>query len=57
MINKKISVLMSYFNAEKYLEKSIKSILEQSYTYIELITLNDGSTDNSHNIINKFSDK
>lgn len=57
MINKKISVLMSYFNAEKYLEKSIKSILEQSYSYIELITLNDGSTDNSHNIINKFSDK
>ena len=48
---------MSFFNTEKYLEESIKSILEQSYPNIELITLNDGSTDHSHKIINKFNDK
>jgi len=56
MINKKISVLMSFLNAEKYLEDSISSILRQNYTNFEFIILNDGSTDKSDEILNKFKD-
>lgn len=46
---------MSCFNSEKYLEDAIKSILEQDYRNFEFIIINDGSTDNTQFIINKFS--
>ena len=49
-----ISVIMSVFNAESYLEDSIKSILNQSYIKFEFIIIDDGSSDNSKNIILKF---
>jgi len=49
-----ISVIMSVFNAEKYLEDSITSILNQSYIKFEFIIIDDGSSDNSKNIILKF---
>lgn len=45
------------FNCEKYIEKNIKSILNQNYSNFELIIINDGSTDNSLNIIKSFHDK
>lgn len=51
---KKISVIVPIYNAEKYLEKCIKSIVNQTYDNIELILVNDGSTDNSEKIINKY---
>jgi glycosyltransferase involved in cell wall biosynthesis len=53
----KISVIMSVYNAEKYLDQSINSILEQSYKYFEFIIIDDGSTDGSWNIIKYFSSK
>jgi len=53
-----ISVILSVYNAEKYLEESIQSIIKQTFKDWELIIINDGSTDNSFNIINKYvSDK
>lgn len=57
--NKKnlISVIMSYYNSEKYLKQSITSILEQTHNNLELILLDDGSTDNSSNIVDQFHDK
>ena len=50
----KISIVSTVYNKEKYLEKHIKSLLEQTYENIEFIFVNDGSTDNSLYILNKF---
>lgn len=54
MKNEKISVIIPVYNTEKYIEKCINSILEQTYNNIELIIINDGSTDNSESIIKKI---
>ncbi|WP_394188554.1 glycosyltransferase family 2 protein [Paenisporosarcina quisquiliarum] len=54
---KKISIVVPIFNTEKYLEKCIKSILQQSYENIELILINDGSTDSSGKICDDYSKK
>ena len=51
----KISVLMSVFNGEKSIEKSINSILNQSYGNFELLIMNDKSTDNTGQILNSYS--
>lgn len=52
-----VSILMPVYNGEKYLKKAIDSILNQTYTNYEFIIINDGSTDNSENIILSFKDK
>ena len=54
MKNEKISIIIPVYNTEKYVEKSINSILNQSYKNIELIIINDGSTDNSEKIIKRI---
>ncbi|GAA5142167.1 glycosyltransferase family 2 protein [Thalassotalea piscium] len=43
----KISVILPVYNAEKYIEEAVKSILNQSFHDFEFIIINDGSTDNS----------
>jgi glycosyltransferase involved in cell wall biosynthesis len=53
----KISVVMSVYNAEKYLKQSIESILNQSYKNFEFIIVNDGSKDKSLEIIKSFKDE
>ena len=50
----KISVIVPVYNAEKYLHRCIDSILSQTLDEIELILINDCSTDNSINIINSY---
>jgi len=50
-----VSVLLPVFNSENYLNESIESILSQSFQDFELIIINDGSTDNSRNILEKFA--
>lgn len=55
-ISPKISVIMPVYNAFNYVEESIKSILNQSYTNFELIILNDKSTDESLTILKKLQD-
>jgi glycosyltransferase involved in cell wall biosynthesis len=52
-----ISVIMPVYNAEKYLKQAIESILNQTYQHFEFIIINDGSNDNSKNIINSFNDE
>jgi len=49
-----ISILMSVYNSEDYLSESIDSMLEQSFTDFEFIIVDDGSTDNSANIIQRY---
>ncbi len=59
-MNKKqslVSIILPVYNAEKFVEETINSILNQTYSNIELIIVEDCSTDNSLNIIKKFSDK
>lgn len=50
----KLSVIMPVFNAERFLEQSVRSILNQSFRDFELIVIDDGSTDDTVNIINSF---
>ncbi len=54
VINSLISVVIPCYNAEKWIGYSIESILKQTYSNIEVIVINDGSTDNSRNIVNKY---
>ena len=56
MNNSKISIILPVYNVEPYLRKCINSILDQTYTNYELIIINDGSTDNSGNIIKEYKD-
>ena len=50
----KVSVIVPIYNVEKYLEKCIDSIISQTYSNIEIILINDGSTDNSESICKKY---
>jgi len=49
-----ISIIVPIYNAEKYLHQCIESILSQTYKNLEIILINDGSTDNSLNICNYY---
>lgn len=57
MNKKDISIIVPIYNAEKYLNKCIDSIINQSKKELEIILINDGSTDNSETIIKKYNDK
>ena len=50
-----ISVVMSVYNGIPYLRESIESILNQTYSDFEFIIINDGSTDNSWQVIKEYS--
>ncbi|WP_297981999.1 glycosyltransferase family 2 protein [uncultured Methanobrevibacter sp.] len=50
----KISVIMPVFNGEKFLKRSVNSILEQTLDSIEIVFINDGSTDNSLEILKDY---
>lgn len=52
----KLSVLMPFRNCEKFLDESIRSILNQSFTDFELILINDASTDSSDAVAKKYLD-
>lgn len=52
-----VSVIMPVFNASTYLNEAIQSILNQTFTDFEFIILNDGSTDQSEQVILSFTDK
>ena len=57
MKTKIISVIVPIYNAEKYLNKCLDSIINQSYENLEIILVNDGSTDASSRIINEYAAK
>lgn len=52
----KISIIIPIYNAEKYLKRCLESIITQSLKEIEIICVNDGSTDNSLEILEKFQE-
>lgn len=57
MNNPFVSVIMSVFNEEKYLQDAIESILEQTFSNFEFIIINDYSTDRSIEICEKYAKK
>jgi glycosyltransferase involved in cell wall biosynthesis len=54
-MNKLVSIIIPCYNAEKYIEQCINSVINQTYKNIELIVINDGSKDNSGKIIQTFA--
>lgn len=54
---KKISIIVPVYNVESYLDECITSLIEQTYTNIEIILVNDGSTDKSGIICDKYVQK
>lgn len=50
-----VSIIMPVYNSEKYIERAIKSVIKQTYKNWELIIVNDGSTDSSKQICEKYS--
>lgn len=51
------SVVVPLYNKAAHIEETIKSVLDQTFTDYEIIIVNDGSTDKSEDIVNRFSDK
>ncbi len=53
----KVSVIVPVYNVEKYLEKCLESLVNQTLEDIEIIVVNDGTKDNSQKIIDKYTKK
>jgi len=53
----KVSIIVPVFNVEKYLKYCIESLIQQTYQNIEIILVNDGSTDNSGQICDVYATK
>ena len=53
----KVTLIVPVYNSENYIGKCLDSILEQTYTNFEIMVVNDGSKDNSQDIINKYKEK
>lgn len=52
-----VSVIIPCFNAETWIEEAIESCLNQTYSHIEIVVIDDGSTDKSLDVIKKYTDK
>ena len=52
-----VSVIIPVYNSAQFLKKSLESVVNQTYSNIEIICINDGSTDNSLEILKQYSDK
>lgn len=55
MNEEKISIIVPVYNVEAYLEKCVESILKQTYTNLEILLVNDGSTDKSGELCDKLA--
>jgi glycosyltransferase involved in cell wall biosynthesis len=54
--NELVSVVIPVFNAERFLAEAIRSVQQQTYPHIEIIVIDDGSTDNSFQVASSFPD-
>lgn len=53
----KVSVIVPVYNSSNIIERCLNSIINQNYSNLEIICVNDGSTDNSHEILKQFAKK
>lgn len=53
----KVSIIIPVYNVEKYLRKCLDSVINQTYPQLEILCVNDGSTDNSEKILKEYSKK
>ncbi len=53
--SKKISIIVPVYNVEEYLERCVDSLITQTYHNIEILLIDDGSTDNSFSICNRYA--
>ncbi len=53
----KVTIIVPVFNTEKELKNTLDSLINQTYSNIEILIINDGSTDNSEKIINEYKKK
>lgn len=53
----KLTVIVPAYNVEKYIEKCLESLVNQTYRDLEILVVNDGSTDNTKKIIEKYEKK
>ena len=56
-MSKYFSIIMPVYNSQQYLREAIESVLFQSFKDIELLIIDDNSTDNSYSIINEYLKK
>lgn len=52
-----ISIIIGVYNVEGYVSKCLDSLINQSFKDIEIICVNDGSTDNSFSVLNEYAQK
>ena len=57
MTDIKVSVIIPVYNAERYLKKCLESVINQTLREIEIICIDDGSTDSSVSILNEYAKK
>lgn len=53
----KVSIILPTYNGSRFIERAIKSVLKQSYEDFELLIIDDGSTDNTAEVISRFSEE
>ena len=56
-INPKVSVIIPLYNSEKHITQCLESVMNQSYRNIEIIIVNDGSTDSSLKFLTNFNNR
>ncbi|GGD16795.1 glycosyltransferase family 2 protein [Hyunsoonleella pacifica] len=56
-MNLKVSIITPTYNSESFIQTTIRSVIDQTYTNWELLIIDDASTDNTLNIVNKFTSK
>lgn len=56
-MRKLLSIIIPVYNGEKYIDECLRSVLNQSYRELEIIIINDGSTDNSYAILQEYAKK
>ena len=56
-MSKPVSVIIPVYNSERFLRPAVESALNQSYSNIEIICIDDGSTDNSLKILNEYRER
>jgi len=55
-MNELISIIINAYNEEKHIKKCIDSVIRQTYKNLEIVVINDGSTDNTLSILNSYDD-